>query len=143
MLVSTPLVPDAAPLARTVRGNGRIVWQQHYEGISHVAYRGGKAIAGVSGPWSDRYALIWWDRPLAPNPLELFATLDEAMRAVAEFAGEAVAEVCPRAAPKPHISRWWHSLWPRRRPSSGQLARLRRQLDADMDLSGLNFCASR
>ncbi|MHB8448222.1 MAG: hypothetical protein ACYC9P_09905 [Rudaea sp.] len=142
MLVSTPLVPDAAPLARTVRGVGRIVWQQHYEGISHVAYRGGKAIAGVSGPWSDRYALIWWDRPLMSHPLELFATLEEATRAVEEFAGAAVPEACPRPAPKP-LRRWWNSLWPRRRPCGGQLALLRRQLDADMDLSGLNFCASR
>ena len=141
MLVSTPLVPYDAPLARTIRG-GRIVWQQHYEGVSRVAYRGGKAIAGVSGPWSDRYALIWWDRPLAPNPLELFATLDEAMCAVERYAGESTPEVHPQTAPKRSVG-WLRSLWPRRHASGSRLDRVRRQLDADIDLSGLNFRASR
>lgn len=142
MLVSTPLIANDAPLARTIRGGGRIVWQQHYEGVSHVAYRGGKAIAGVSGPWSDRYALIWWDRPLAPCPLELFATLDEAMGAVERYAGESMPEARPQAVPK-RRGGWLRALWPWRHASSARLDRLRRQRDLDTDLSGLNFCASR
>lgn len=141
MFVSTPLVPDVAPLARTVRGNGRLVWQRHYEGISHVAYRGGKAIAGVSGPWSDRYALIWWDRPLAPHPLQLFVTLDEAMRAVEQYAGDSIPEVRPQTAPR-HREGWLRALWPRRHASRGKLDQLRRRFDADTDLSGLSFSAS-
>jgi hypothetical protein len=142
MLVSTPILPDAAPLARSSRGHGRIVWQQRYEGIANVAYRGGKAIAGISGPWSDRYVLIWWDRPLAPNPLELYTTLEAAMCAVEQFAGAAMPEACPRPAPQRRRN-WLRALWPQRRVADGKLDRLRRQFDADTDLSGLNFCASR
>jgi hypothetical protein len=142
MLVATALLADAAPLARNVRGSGRIVWQQRYDGIAHVAYRGGKAIAGVSGPWSDRYVLIWWDRPLAPNPLELFLTLDEAMCAVERHAGQAVAELRTPLAP-PRRRGWLGAWWPRRRAARDTLDRRRRQLDDELDLSGLNFSASR
>lgn len=139
MLVSTPFVSDHAPLARTTRG-GRIVWQQHYEGVSHVAYRGGKAIAGVSGPWSDRYVLTWWDRPHAPNPLELFVTLKDAMRAVERHAGAAIPEIRPQAAPK-RRGGWLRAWWSRGRAANAKLDRLRRQLDTATDLSGLNFVA--
>src|SRR3954452_14138339 len=64
-----------------VRPVSRIVWQERYEGIAIVAYRGGKAIAGISGPWSNRYVLTWWQ----PNPegqLEIFDTLQAARQAV-------------------------------------------------------------
>ncbi|MGA9332820.1 MAG: hypothetical protein WBV39_00905 [Rudaea sp.] len=141
MLVSFPLIPDTAPLARTSRESGRIIWQQRYEGIAHVAYQGGKAIAGVSGPWSDRYVLIWWDRPLAPDPLELFDSLDAAMRAVEQYAGSALRESCAMPAPKRRAG-WPRAFW-RRRSEIGKLDELRRRYDADTDLRGLNFCASR
>lgn len=146
MLVSTPLVPDHAPLVRTAsRISGRIVWQLHYEGISHVAYRCGKAIAGVSGPWSDRYVLIWWDeRPAASLPLELFETMEAAKRAVEERVGQAVpafAAVPGDPRRSPHRS-WWVRIWPQRR--RGRTESLRRcPSDAEIDLSGLNFSATR
>lgn len=146
MFVATPLVSDNAPLARTAsRTSGRIVWQQHYEGISHVAYRCGKAIAGVSGPWSDRYALIWWDqRPAASHPLELFETMEAAKRAVEERVGLAVpafAAIPGNTRPSPSRG-WWASIWPQRR--RGRKAPLRRcPSDAEINLSGLNFSATR
>lgn len=143
MLVSFPLVPDTAPVARTPRGRGRIVWQQRYEGIARIAYRGGRAIAGVSGPWSDRYALIWWDeQPLTSNPLELFETLEAAMDAVERHAGEALpaSEPMSNSAGK-RGTPWWKALWPSsRRQRISQLRR--RGLDTELDLSGLNFSAS-
>lgn len=144
MFVATSLVSDAAPLARNVsRGSGRIVWQQRYEGIARVAYRGGKAIAGLSGPWSDRYVLIWWDeRPAQSNPLELFETIEAAMRAVEERIGQALPAAVasePRSVPR---RGWWIGNFGRCR--DGRIARLRRDsLGAETDLSGLNFCASR
>lgn len=144
MFLATPFIPDTVPMARNARGSSRIVWQQRYEGIAHVAYSGGKAIAGVSGPWSDRYVLIWWDeRPAASNPLELFETIEAARRAVEAHAGQAMpAAVVPRQ-PRASLQRgWWTGFWSRRRDR--RIAQLRRDsLDAETDLSGLNFCASR
>ena len=145
MFVVTPLVSENAPLARSpAHGTGRIVWQRRYDGIAHVAYRGGKAIAGVSGPWSDRYALIWWDeRPVGSNPLELFETVAAAMRAVEERIGLALPQAVaggPRREPR--RNRWAGIFFGRH--CDGRIARLRRDsLGAETDLSGLNFCASR
>jgi hypothetical protein len=146
MFVVTPLASDNAPLARTAsRTSGRIVWQQHYEGISHVAYRCGKAIAGVSGPWSDRYVLIWWDeRPTGSHPLELFETMEAAKRAVEGRVGRAVpAFTAVSGDPRPSPPRgWWAGIWPQRR--RGRALPLRRcPSDAEIDLSGLNFSATR
>ncbi|MGH8089904.1 MAG: hypothetical protein ACREO6_00435 [Rudaea sp.] len=110
MFVTAPLVSDAAPLARTpCHGSGRIVWQQRYEGIARVAYRGGKAIAGVSGPWSDRYVLIWWDElPMSANPLELFETAEAAMLAVEKRMGQAMPEIAIPGEPRREPGRsWW------------------------------------
>src|SRR5580698_9337278 len=81
---------QAAPPSRT-RTRGRIVWQDRYEGVATVAYQGGKAIAGISGPWSDRYVLTWWDQPHSPNQIELFETLAEAKEAVLVRVGEDTA----------------------------------------------------
>jgi len=74
------------------RKTSSIIWQERYEGIAVVAYLGGKAIAGISGPWSGHYALTWW----IPNPdaqLEIFPTLDAAK--------QAVEQRCPSVAPEP------------------------------------------
>jgi hypothetical protein len=138
MLVTPPLVSDHAPLARTTSPrSGRVIWQQRYEGIAHVAYRGGKAVAGVSGPWSDRYVLIWWDeRPPGSNPLELFETLEEAKHAVAKHVGRAMPEIAAPGEPRANPKRgWWTGIWPRRSH--------RRCLEAEIDLSGLHFSALR
>jgi hypothetical protein len=145
MFFVTPLVSDAALLARTpAHGSGRIVWQQRYEGIARVAYRGGKAIAGVSGPWSDRYVLIWWDeRPVQSNPLELFETAEAAMFAVEKRMGQVMLEIAVPSEPRREPGRsWWAGLWAKRRDR--QTAQSRRcHCDAAIDLSGLNFSASR
>lgn len=56
----------------------RIVWQSRYEGCVAVAYVHGKAIAGISGPWSDKFALTSWERPTPGGELELFDSLQAA-----------------------------------------------------------------
>lgn len=145
MFVTAPFVSDVAPLPRTpCHGSGRIVWQTRYEGIVRVAYRGGKAIAGVSGPWSDRYVLIWWDeRPTQSNPLELFETAEAAMLAVEKRMGQAMLEVVVPSEPRRETERsWWTGLWAKR--GDRQTVRSRRcHCEAEIDLSGLNFSASR
>ncbi|MBS0569173.1 MAG: hypothetical protein JSS28_01060 [Proteobacteria bacterium] len=143
MFVVTPLVSGSASLARcNPHGSGRIIWQQQYEGIAHVAYRDGKAIAGVSGPWSDRYVLIWWnERPAQSNPLELFETVEAAMRAVEACDGQALAEI--KAANEAHFPAprsWWRRLWPRSRQHRATPSRRDSGFD-DIDLTGLNFSA--
>ena len=128
----------------TVRPANRVVWQERYEGIAIVAYRGGKAIAGISGPWSNRYVLTWWQ----PNPagqLEIFDTLDAAR--------EAVETRCQALTPKsiqipavrmPRPS-WVARLFARPRRNTGEnsldLLRQRSQREP-ADLSGLSFSAT-
>ena len=145
MFVATPLVSENAPLARTAsRTSGRIVWQQHDEGISHVAYRCGKAIAGVSGPWSDRYVLIWWDeRPVASHPLELFETMEAAKRAVEERSGRAMPGIVNMGASDMNPQRGgWAGFWSRRRHRRTTPSH-RHRPDDEIDLSGLSFSATR
>ena len=60
----------------------RIIWQSRYEGCVAVAYVNGKAIAGISGPWSGKYALTCWERPMPAGRLELFDSLEAAKREV-------------------------------------------------------------
>lgn len=62
----------------------RIVWRQRYDGLVTVAYRSGHAIAGISGPWSDRYVLTWWAQQYSAGSLELFDSLEAAQAAVAQ-----------------------------------------------------------
>ncbi|MEO7062180.1 MAG: hypothetical protein ABI082_00200 [Dokdonella sp.] len=61
---------------------GNIHWRTRYDGLVTIAELGGKAVAGISGPWSGQYALTWWDRPLPTRSLELFDSLDAAKREV-------------------------------------------------------------
>ena len=61
---------------------GAIVWQLHYDGLVTVAYHGGQAVAGISGPWSDRYALTWWAQPMQAGQLELFESMEAAKHEV-------------------------------------------------------------
>ena len=60
----------------------RIVWQSRYKGCAAVAYVDGKAIAGISGPWADKYALTWWGNLMPSRQLELFDSLDAAKHEV-------------------------------------------------------------
>jgi len=62
----------------------RIVWRQRYDGLVTVAYRSGHAIAGISGPWSDRYVLTWWSQQYSAGSLELFDSLQAAQDAVTQ-----------------------------------------------------------
>ena len=62
----------------------RIVWRQRYDGLVTVAYRSGHAIAGISGPWSDRFVLTWWAQQYSAGSLELFDSMEAAQLAVAQ-----------------------------------------------------------
>ena len=138
------------------RKSPRIVWQQRYEGVAVVAYQGGKAVACISGPWSSKYVLTWWE-PMPGGQLEIFDTQDEAMQAVERrisvFACgrpiEVVAVTGESHAPDRNES-WCAMLLraflPRRRRASATHPRRvhelrQRYLNADTDLSGLNFSA--
>jgi hypothetical protein len=75
-----------------------VTWRSRYNGFVAIAYLDDKAIAGISGPWSERFALTWWDRPLPA--LELFDSLEEARQKVEDWAlrvsnGYAVAALEP------------------------------------------------
>lgn len=67
-------------------GNASIQWRTRYDGLVTIAELGGKAVAGISGPWSGQYALTWWDRPLPTRSLDLFDSLDEAKTTVEDWA---------------------------------------------------------
>lgn len=41
-----------------------------------------RAIAGISGPWSGKFALTWWEGAPTERTLDLFDTLGAAKRAV-------------------------------------------------------------
>ena len=77
--------PSTHPdLSRDPRRRGAtIVWRPHTEGFATIAYRDGRAIAGISGPWSNQYVLIWWQPAEPIHQVEVFDSLDEARRAVA------------------------------------------------------------
>jgi hypothetical protein len=72
--------PTREPQRRT---RGAVVWQAHTEGFATTAYCDGQAIAGISGPWSNQYVLIWRQPSLPTRKLEVFDSLAEAKHAVA------------------------------------------------------------
>ena len=83
-------------------------WRTRNGGVLAVAHVDGKPVAGVSGPWSGKYALTWWERPLPQRQLELFDTLDDAKCEVERWAmrmrtGYPSAQPCndAHAAPAP------------------------------------------
>jgi hypothetical protein len=59
-----------------------VKWKTQYDGRLVVAYLDGKAIAGISGPWADEFALTWWHLPPALRRLEIYASLDDAKNVV-------------------------------------------------------------
>ncbi len=146
---------DDAAQIRSACTRGRIVWQERYNGIACVAYQNGQAIAGISGPWSDRYALIWWLPRYASPQLELFESLDAARLAVAQSAQE------NRSGPQRLLSRLLRSSalpqrvswlaralaalrrrWLTRNSPSRTAAHCRlRVAQEDTDLSGMHFSA--
>src|SRR5215469_12550599 len=66
------------------RRRGGIVWQTQYEGFTTVAYQNGRAIAGISGPWSGQYVLIWWASSQSIRQVEVFDSIEDAKFAVAQ-----------------------------------------------------------
>lgn len=65
------------------RRGGPVVWRAHTEGFATIAYRDGRAIAGISGPWSSQYVLIWWQPEQPIREVEVLDSLHDAKRAVA------------------------------------------------------------
>lgn len=130
-----------------------VTWRSRYNGFVAIAYLEDKAIAGISGPWSGKYALTWWDRPLPA--LELFDSLEEATRKVESWAlrvsnGYAVATLGParESITQPGVFRRMCALMPdlgrHKSPASARTTivqlRLRHQLDSN-DIGDLHFSA--
>jgi hypothetical protein len=141
---------------RNKRQIGRIVWQQRYEGVATVAYHGGKAVACISGPWSDRYVLTWWECDDAAPQLELFDSMDAAKLAVEQCVRQERQIGDPLSfssrARMHWLSRFFRSLgcfFSRRRKRDNvwqtrDVQELRRHhFGEDTDLSGLHFRAFR
>ena len=68
------------------RSGSDIEWRTRYDGVVAVAHVGSKAVAGISGPWSDQFALTWWERPAGERQLALFDSLEAAKREVEDWA---------------------------------------------------------
>ncbi|MET0226506.1 MAG: hypothetical protein ABW187_08710 [Dokdonella sp.] len=139
-------------------------WRTRYDGIVAVAHIGDKAVAGISGPWSGKYALTWWERPLPARQLELFDTLDDAKREVEEWATRmssglpaSVAPlktvVAPASTPRPlpsvaakgSLINHVRSFLPEfgRKRTQADVARQRQQhAQDDTDLGDLHFAAN-
>ena len=77
-------IPSPEPLLprEQRRRSGSVVWRPHTEGFATIAYRDGHAIAGISGPWSGQYVLIWWQSAQPIRQVEVFDSLDDARHAV-------------------------------------------------------------
>jgi len=159
MLVSTvPSSGHEVPSRPQPRRRGVVVWQPHYEGFTTVAYQSGKAIAGISGPWSDQYVLIWWDHARPIRQVELFDSIEEAKQAVAQRiapdAGNRLHGLFgvlrrPSVGQRPswlsRLQRWMRAFSPRTgRAGQTRLIDHRRRRDSEeTDLRGLNLRAVR
>lgn len=156
LLAALPDFDQRTPHAAPARKPSRMVWQQRYDGIAMVAYQGGRAMACVSGPWSSKFVLTWWE-PMPGGQLEIFDTQDDAMQAVerrvAVYACGRPAEVfvvTGKSTPAGREASWLSMLrrafLPRRRaavPSARVHQMRQRYLNEETDLSGLSFSASR
>ena len=78
-------IPSVTTKAESVNRRS-LQWRSRYDGLVSVAYIDGKAVAGISGPWSGKYALTWWERPMPARELELHDSLGAAQREVEEWA---------------------------------------------------------
>ncbi|HSE11214.1 MAG TPA: hypothetical protein VLB69_01150 [Rudaea sp.] len=153
--MSLPSSDRGTPHQLQRRRRGGVVWQPHYEGFTTIAYQSGKAIAGISGPWSDQYVLIWWDHSQPIRQVELFDTLEEAKQAVAQrLAPDAGSHLqgllgaLRRPAGKQKRS-WLNrlrralGLSPREQGQTRLVDHRRRGQAEETDLRGLNFRAIR
>jgi hypothetical protein len=148
--------PPREPQRRRRRA---IVWQAHTEGFATTAYHDGHAIAGISGPWSNQYVLIWWQPSQPIREVEVFDSLEEAKQAVAlAVAPHAPTQldallatlrrdcVVPRPTWLTRIGRTLKRIaQPRKRAKPGTRCCARHALPhgEETDLRGLNFRAVR
>jgi hypothetical protein len=135
-------------------------WRTRYDGIVAVAHIGDKAVAGISGPWSGKFALTWWERPLPARQLELFDTLEDAKQEVEAWATrmrsglpatvpaiKTIVESAPAPTAKSglidHVRAFLPEFGRKRTAPHSNGARLRHQhaLD-DTDLGDLHFAAN-
>ena len=147
MLVHSLPSPDheLPPEPRRQRSRG-VVWQPHYAGFTTIAYRDGRAIAGISGPWSNQYVLTWWHSSTPERRVDLFETLEQAKAAVAADSAAKSArwtEVFDALCREPvFVARpAWFTRFFERRARAARPQRKRRV--EDTDLSGLNLRAER
>lgn len=155
-----PLGGDHSPAMPTPAANGRsLQWRSRYDGLVAIAYIDGKAVAGISGPWSGKYALTWWERPMPARELELHDSLGAAQREVEEWALRMHSEgyvlplpttatpapisFAPKAARKPGLIDRLFALLPMQPSASEKIERLRHaRAGNDPDLGGLHFAAN-
>lgn len=158
LALSLPSSHHGAPRRPQRHARGGIVWQPHYEGFTTIAYRNGKAIAGISGPWSGQYVLIWWEHAQPIREVELFDSLEEAKQAVAQRlapdAGHHLQGLLGslRRAPDSARPSWfrrlrrWMLTYSSRSDRDGRTRLVdhrRRRDNEETDLSGLNLRAVR
>ncbi|MEO5627150.1 MAG: hypothetical protein ABIQ70_14170 [Dokdonella sp.] len=169
----SPQEPGFSAPASLAGAYHSIEWRTRYDGLVSIAQVEGKAVAGISGPWSGKFALTWWERPLPARQLELYDSMDEAKREVelwaermrtggysapASLEARARLRAVPDSAPAPMQAPAMHAslfdrvltLFPqfaraKSRSSSGEtIDRLRRtQTCRETDLSGLHFAADK
>ena len=131
-----------------------LVWHTRYDGLVHIARVGGRQVAGVSGPWSGRFALTWWHQPPPQRQLQLFESRHAARCEVEVWArqryGDAAVPSPLALKPAPesgllqHLKRWVpglgrHQSAHDKRANIEQLKRLRGEYDLELD--GLHFGA--
>lgn len=61
-------------------------WRTRYDGIMTVAEFDDRVIAGISGPWSGKFALTWWNEAAETRALTLFDSRRAAKHAVEAWA---------------------------------------------------------
>jgi len=159
LLLAHPSSDNDLPREPRRRARGGIVWRAHTEGFATIAYRDGRAIAGISGPWSQQYVLIWWQPSQPIREVEVFDSLDAAKQAVVLGSGtaanshlDALMATLRReyVATKPNLL-WRIVQWLTRSRSApkptavgrGRKISARRADDEITDLRGLHFPAVR
>ena len=154
LVLSVPPTDQESPPRPKRRRRGGVVWQPHYEGFTTVAYQNGKAIAGISGPWSGQYVLIWWEQAQPIREVELFDSIDEAKQVVAQRLAPDSAKqlrglfgLFRRQPTSESGSSWLGGLrrWVRglSRPKTRLVDHRRRHAGEETDLRGLNIRATR
>ncbi len=153
-----PLGGDQTPPVPGIAGTQRsLQWRSRYDGLVAIAYIDGKAVAGISGPWSGKYALTWWERPMPARELELHDSLGAAQREVEEWAlrmhsngyvlplpaAPAPVASAPKAARKPGLIDRLFARLSAQASTSEKIERLRQaRTGRDPELGNLHFAAN-